>query len=80
MLSFAVMGRKPNEFDTETVTLTLIEPTRRYLDRLVATGLYGNNPAEVAKVILLDRIRQLIDDGKLVELPPMTRRKEEKVE
>lgn len=66
------MGRKKNEFPPEIVTLTLIEPTKRYLDRLVATGLYGNNAADAAKIILLEKIRLLIEEGKLVELPPMT--------
>jgi hypothetical protein len=65
------MGRKKNDFSTENITLTLIEPTCRYLDRLVATGQFGNNPAEVAKYIVLERIRQLIAEGKLVELAPM---------
>jgi hypothetical protein len=71
MVKFLVMGRKPNEFEAETVTLTMIEPTRRYLDRLVAGGLYGNNVAEAAKIIVLEKIRQLIDAGRLVEMPPM---------
>ncbi len=70
------MGRRPNDFETETTTLTLIEPTRRYLERLVATGLYGNNVADVARAIVLAKIRQLIDDGKLVEMPPMEPTKE----
>ena len=70
------MGRKPNTFESETVTLTLIEPTLRYLDRLIATGQYGNNVAEVAKRIVLEKIRTLIADGRLVELPPMASKKE----
>ena len=67
------MGRKSNTFESETVTLTLIEPTTRYLERLVATGEYGNNVAEVAKTIVLEKIRVLINDGRLVEMPPMPR-------
>ena len=70
------MGRKQNQFDSDTVTLTLIEPTSRYLDRLVATGQYGNNVAEVAKTIVLEKIRGLIDDGKLVEMAPMAPKNE----
>ncbi len=70
------MGRKPNPFESETVTLTLIEPTLRYLDRLVATGEYGNNVAEAAKTIVLEKIRLLINGGRLVEMPPMTPKKE----
>ncbi len=70
------MGRKPNAFESETVTLTLIEPTLRYLDRLIATGQYGNNAAEVAKSIVLEKIRNLIADGRLVEMPPMVPNKE----
>jgi len=70
------MGRKSNKFNSEIITLTLIEPTARYLDRLIATGQWGNNAAEVAKNIVLEKIRNLIDDGRLVEMAPMSPEKE----
>ena len=70
------MGRKSNKFESETITLTLIEPTTRYLERLVATGQWGNNSAEVAKNIVLEKIRTLIDDGRLVEMAPMSSEEE----
>lgn len=65
------MARAPNHFPPKQLTLSVIEPTRRYLARLVETGLYGNTENEVAKTMMLERIRQLIDEGKIVELAPM---------
>lgn len=70
------MGRAPNPFKPQPLTLQATAPTRRYLERLVAIGLYGDTPNEVAKNLLLERLRQLIEEGKLVELPPMNTERE----
>lgn len=70
------MPRSKNDFPSQPLTLSVIEPTYRYLKRLVATGLYGNTESDVVRNIVLERIRHLINEGKLVELPPMEKEKE----
>ena len=61
------------QHDTDTVTLTLIEPTILHLERLVATGLYGNNRAEAAKIILLNHLSHLVENDKIEKLTPVAK-------
>jgi hypothetical protein len=59
------MGRKPAKFNPKRLPLTLIEPTRQILDRLVETGGYGNNATDAARVIISKHIQDLEAAGKL---------------
>lgn len=53
-------------------TVTLNSQTCWYLDRLVETGLYGNKPTEAIKVVLYDRCKLLVADGKLSMAPSIS--------
>ena len=57
------------------VTLSLNSQTAWYLDRLVETGLYGNNRAEAARIAVYDHCKLLVADAKLV-MAPITTAKE----
>ena len=53
------------------VTLSLNEQTVWYLERLVDRGLYGNNRAEAAKVVIYDHCKLLIGQGELTRAPSL---------
>lgn len=59
------MARDANPLKSELITLSVNIQTVWYLDRLVETGLYGNNRTEAARVALYDHCKLLIADGKL---------------
>lgn len=59
------MGRKPAKFSPKRLPLTLIEPTRKILERLVETGGYGNNPTDAARLIIDKHIQELDAAGKI---------------
>ena len=63
------MARDVNPLKTELITLSLNVQTVWYLDRLVETGVYGNNRTEAARVALYDHCKLLIADGKLDMAP-----------
>jgi hypothetical protein len=63
------MARNP--IKTEALELALNTQTVWYLDRLIESGLYGNNRAEAAKIILFDHCKLLIGQGKLGDAPPI---------
>ncbi len=63
------MAKMPNPLPTEEVTLSLNSQTIWYLERLVEKGLYGNNRAEAAKVVLYDHCKLLIGQGQLEKAP-----------
>jgi hypothetical protein len=65
----AQMARSANPLPSEDVTLALNTQTVWYLDRLVETGLYGNNRAEAARVVLYDHCKMLVANGKLDMAP-----------
>jgi hypothetical protein len=60
-----------NPIKTEPVELALNTQSVWYLDRLIETGLYGNNRAEAAKVVVFDHCKLLIGQGKLKDAPPI---------
>jgi len=64
------MARDANPLKSELITLSLNVQTVWYLDRLVETGLYGNNRTEAARVALYDHCKLLIADGRLAMVPP----------
>ena len=63
------MARDPNPLKSELITLSVNIQTVWYLDRLVETGLYGNNRTEAARVALYDHCKLLIAEGKLNLVP-----------
>lgn len=63
------MARDLNPLKSELITLSLNIQTVWYLDRLVETGVYGNNRTEAARVALYDHCKMLIADGKLAMAP-----------
>ena len=63
------MARTKGKFKTKPLPLSLIEPTHTALELLVNTGIYGNNPTEVAKTILLEHLRELERAGKIRVFP-----------
>jgi hypothetical protein len=64
-----VMARDVNPLKSELITLSVNVQTVWYLDRLVETGLYGNNRTEAARVALYDHCKLLIADRKLEMAP-----------
>ncbi len=65
------MAKGKNLLPTDEMTLSLNSQTIWHLERLVETGLYGNNAAEAAKVVIYDHCKLLIGQGKLREAPPL---------
>ena len=65
------MPRNENPLPPENVNLSLNSQTIWYLDRMVETGLYGNNRAEAARIALYDHCKMLVADGKIGMAPPI---------
>ena len=65
------MARDSNPLKSELITLSLNVQTVWYLDRLVETGLYGNNRTEAARVAIYDHCKLLIADRRLAMAPPL---------
>lgn len=59
------MARKPNDLDTETITLSTTPQVNQYLRRVLKTGLYGKNPAEAAERLLTRALEEMLRDGRL---------------
>jgi len=70
-----VMARDANPLKSELITLSVNVQTVWYLDRLVETGLYGNNRTEAARVAIYDHCKLLVAEGRL-ELAPRLPSKE----
>lgn len=63
------MPRKKSKFKPIPLPLSLLEPTHKLLEQLIETGVYGNNPTEVAKTIVLDHLRELEKAKKIKTFP-----------
>jgi hypothetical protein len=63
------MARDLNPLKSELITLSVNIQTAWYLDRLVETGLYGNNRTEAARVALYDHCKMLIAERRLEMAP-----------
>jgi Arc/MetJ-type ribon-helix-helix transcriptional regulator len=63
------MPRDVNPLKPEQITLSLNVQTVWYLDRLVETGLYGNNRTEAARVAIYDHCKMLIAQNRLEMAP-----------
>ena len=66
-----MMARDANPLKSELITLSLNVQTVWYLDRLVETGLYGNNRTEAARVAIYDHCKLLVADRRLPMAPPL---------
>ena len=68
------MARDANPLRSEQITLSVNAQTAWYLDRLVETGLYGNNRTEAARVAIYDHCKLLISQGALQMAPQLPSR------
>ena len=68
------MAREPNPLKTELITLSLNTRTMWYLDRLVETGLYGNNRTEAARNALYDHCKILVSNSTIPAIPALQSR------
>jgi hypothetical protein len=68
------MAREANPLKSEQITLSINAQTLWYLDRLVETGLYGNNRTEAARVAIYDHCKMLISQGTIEMAPRLTGR------
>jgi hypothetical protein len=65
----AAMARDSNPLKSELITLSLNSQTVWYLDRLVETGIFGNNRTEAARVALYDHCKLMIAQRILTVAP-----------
>lgn len=68
------MARETNPLKSELITLSVNAQTVWYLDRLVETGLYGNNRTEAARVAIYDQCKLLVGQGTLDMAPRLPSR------
>lgn len=59
------MPRTPNNEKSVSVTLKLTPTVHSHLKRLVALGIFGKTPSEVATGILYQSLQQLVEKGHL---------------
>jgi hypothetical protein len=59
------MPKRPNSIRTVQITISTTTAVQGYLGQLVATGLYGKNPAEVAERMIARTIENMLADGTL---------------
>ncbi len=59
------MARTKNDIPSVTITISTTLQMRRALERLVATGFYGTNPAAAAERLLARVLEKRDRDGKL---------------
>lgn len=63
------MPRLPNSVKTITITVSTTPPVYDFLEQLVATGLFGKNPAEAAERLIARGIEQHLREKTLLEKP-----------
>ncbi len=59
------MARPANTADSVQITVTLTPQQKKFLEAVSATGFVGKNVAETARHFLIDRINDLMTEGKL---------------
>ena len=59
------MARKPNNIETAELKIRTTPLVHRYLDSLVASGLYGKTRPDAAERLITRSIELLIKDGSL---------------
>ena len=57
------MARAANSVVTKIVKMRTTTETWRQLEKLVATGLFGKTPSEVADTLVREKLRELILQG-----------------
>ncbi len=62
------MARKRNRLKTVLLTISTTPRIEEYLSQLVATGLYGKNPAEAAERLVARSLERLLQDGTVPQL------------
>ena len=60
------MPRLPNKVKTVTITVSTTPPVYRHLSDLVATGLFGKNPADAAERLITRGVEQFLAEGTLI--------------
>lgn len=60
------MPRTPNTVRTVTITISTTPPVYAHLERLVASGLFGKNPAEAAERLIARGIENHLGAGALL--------------
>lgn len=65
------MARTPNAHKAQLLTLRVTPQAMEYLKRLVAHGLYGKTPPEIANTLVNRGIEALIERGHLDRLDKM---------
>jgi hypothetical protein len=66
-----VMPRTPNSVKTITITVSTTPPVHGFLEQLVATGLFGKNPAEAAERLIARGIEQHLRERTLLDKGPI---------
>lgn len=61
------MPRTPNSVKTVTITVSTTPPVYAYLESLVASGLFGKNPAEAAERLIAKGIEVYLGQGTLIQ-------------
>ena len=61
------MARGQNALPSVQITVSTTPTVRDYLSALVATGLYGKNPADAAERLLAKGIEQAISAGTIMK-------------
>jgi hypothetical protein len=61
------MPKKPNALPPVRVDLRLSPVLASDLEKIVATGYFGNSKAEVAERLLVEALRNLIKEGTLIK-------------
>lgn len=64
------MGKPKNPIRSHKLTVTTTLVVRRYLEKLVLSGLFGKNAPEAAERLLARALEDLVDNGKLDRLRP----------
>lgn len=69
------MPRPKNQLETVSITLSTTQVVITYLEALVASGLYGKNPAEAAERLIAFGIEELVQRGTLKRLRAAPRKR-----
>ena len=69
------MARSPNANNTDRIQIRVSSQIATYLDDLVALGIHGSTPSEIAKHFVENEVERLIKDGILGIRKPMKREK-----
>jgi len=68
------MPRTRNTVKTITITVSTTPPVYRHLTDLVASGLFGKNPAEAAERLIARGVEQFLAGGTLIRPQHSSRR------